>query len=101
MSNQRPRIVFDKNGVCAPCNYTDIKKLELKKEKGGKGKVREEQNNEEKMRQRCQTGNKLPALAASTTKEMKRIMKIDSEKKSFSGRNRKERKYTYSQTNRL
>jgi N-acetyl sugar amidotransferase len=26
MSNQRPRIVFDKNGICAPCNYTDLKK---------------------------------------------------------------------------
>lgn len=26
MSNQRPRIKFDENGVCAPCNYFDYKK---------------------------------------------------------------------------
>jgi len=25
MSNQRPRINFDKNGVCAPCRYKDLK----------------------------------------------------------------------------
>ncbi len=26
MSNQRPRIQFDENGICAPCNYFDYKK---------------------------------------------------------------------------
>jgi N-acetyl sugar amidotransferase len=26
MSNQRPRIKFDQNGICAPCNYFDFKK---------------------------------------------------------------------------
>jgi N-acetyl sugar amidotransferase len=26
MSNQRPRITFDKEGVCSPCRYTEMKK---------------------------------------------------------------------------
>ena len=26
ISNQRPRIVFDKNGVCTACNYFEYKK---------------------------------------------------------------------------
>lgn len=26
MSNQRPRISFDKEGICGPCNYTEMKK---------------------------------------------------------------------------
>ena len=25
MSNQRPRISFDKNGICGPCRYTEMK----------------------------------------------------------------------------
>lgn len=36
MSNQRPRIVFDENGVCEPCNYTEMKKngvIDYKKRK--------------------------------------------------------------------
>ena len=26
MSNQRPRISFDSDGICGPCNYTEMKK---------------------------------------------------------------------------
>jgi N-acetyl sugar amidotransferase len=29
ISNQRPRITFDKNGVCSACNYAKIKKTEI------------------------------------------------------------------------
>ena len=29
MSNQRPRISFDKDGICAPCNYTELKKKNI------------------------------------------------------------------------
>jgi hypothetical protein len=26
ISNQRPRIIFDKNGICSACNYLEYKK---------------------------------------------------------------------------
>ena len=26
ISNQRPRITFDKNGICSACNFSQIKK---------------------------------------------------------------------------
>jgi N-acetyl sugar amidotransferase len=29
ISNQRPRITFDEKGVCAPCNYAEIKHLKI------------------------------------------------------------------------
>ena len=29
MSNQRPRIVFDENGVCNSCNYWERKKTDI------------------------------------------------------------------------
>lgn len=29
MSNQRPRITFDENGVCSACNYTEYKKAHI------------------------------------------------------------------------
>ncbi len=29
MSNQRPRITFDQNGVCSACNFTDFKKNKI------------------------------------------------------------------------
>jgi len=29
ISNQRPRITFDKNGICSACNYAKIKKTEI------------------------------------------------------------------------
>jgi len=35
ISNQRPRITFDQNGVCGACNYTEYKKtIDWKKRKG-------------------------------------------------------------------
>ena len=34
ISNQRPRISFDKNGICSACNFAEFKKtLDWKKEK--------------------------------------------------------------------
>ena len=29
MSNQRPRIIFDKTGVCSGCHYTDYKNFSI------------------------------------------------------------------------
>jgi N-acetyl sugar amidotransferase len=36
ISNQRPRITFDENGVCSACNYAKIKKSEIDWEKRDK-----------------------------------------------------------------
>ena len=29
MSNQRPRITFDENGICSACNYAEYKKKKI------------------------------------------------------------------------
>ena len=33
ISNQRPRITFDKNGVCSACNYANFKQTKINWEK--------------------------------------------------------------------
>ena len=33
ISNQRPRITFDKNGICSACNFAEFKKNKINWEK--------------------------------------------------------------------
>ena len=34
ISNQRPRIIFDENGICSACNYSFTKNKKIDWEKG-------------------------------------------------------------------